>query len=67
MIAPRYKRAQHRLKPGELARLVAMRDAGTTWKEIGLVFNKQDCACKALYDKAKRLGENDVRPVDKAA
>ena len=67
MIAPRYKRAPQRLGPGELARLVAMRDAGTTWKEIGLVFKKQDCACKHLYDKAKQANEDDARLADKAA
>ena len=67
MIAPRYKRSRHRLGPVELARLVAMRDAGTTWKELGLVFMKQDCACKALYDRAKRAQPQEVRPADKAA
>ncbi len=34
-----------------------MRDRGSTWKEIGRVFAKQDCACKSIYDQAKRREE----------
>lgn len=54
MIAPPYRQPRHSLTPEEVARLVAMRDGGATWKEVGRVFKKQDGACKALYERAKR-------------
>ena len=53
MIAPRYRRARTPLSPEEVARLIAMRQRGATWKEIGRAFAKQDGACKSIFDKAK--------------
>ena len=53
MIAPRYRRARTPLSADEVARLVAMRDQGATWKDIGRAFAKQDGACKTIFDKAK--------------
>ena len=53
MRGPSYRRPASRLDPAQVARLVAMRDAGSTWREIGRVFGKQDCACKVIYDRAK--------------
>jgi hypothetical protein len=50
---PRYKRLRHSLAPEEVQRLVSLRDRGATWKEVGRVFNKQDGACKRIYDRAK--------------
>lgn len=54
MFPPRYKRPRHSLTPKEVARLVALREAGATWKAIGRVFNKQDGACRAAYQAAVR-------------
>jgi hypothetical protein len=50
---PSYRRSARRLTPEEVARLVALRDGGATWKEIGRTFAKQDAACKAIYDQAR--------------
>jgi hypothetical protein len=51
---PSYRRAARRLTAEETARLVAMRDAGVTWKEIGRTFGKQDSACKSIYDQVRK-------------
>jgi hypothetical protein len=50
---PSYRRAAHRLTPAEVRDLVARRDAGATWKEIGRTFGKQDAVLKSIYDQAK--------------
>lgn len=52
-MVPSYRRAARRLTPEEVARLVAMREAGATWKEVGRAFGKQDAACKSIYDRAR--------------
>ena len=62
MIAPRYRRPANRLKPDAVATLVAMRDSGSTWMEIGRVFGKQDCACRAIYQRAKRAEAPRIPP-----
>jgi hypothetical protein len=53
---PSYRRAARRLTPEEVRRLVAMREAGATWKEIGRSFGKQDAACKSIYDRSQAAG-----------
>lgn len=57
MIAPRYRRPRTPLTCEEVARLIAMRERGATWKEIGRAFAKQDGACKSIFDKAKAAAE----------
>ena len=52
-MVPSYRRAVRRLTPEAVGRLVALRDGGATWKEIGRRFGKQDSACKSIYDRAK--------------
>ena len=51
-MTPNYRRAARRLDDDDVQRLVAMRRAGATWKEIGRVFGKQDTACKSIFDRA---------------
>jgi hypothetical protein len=53
MPPPRWRRAPCPLDPPSVARLVALRESGLTWKEIGLEFGKQDGALKQIYDRAK--------------
>ncbi len=57
MIAPRYRSPRNSLTQADVSRLVAMREGGSTWKEIGRTFGKQDSACKSIFDKAKGHGE----------
>ena len=52
-MVPSYRRAVRRLTAEEVSSLVAMREAGATWKEIGRAFRKQDTACKSIFDRAK--------------
>ena len=52
-MVPSYRRAVRRLTPQEVARLVALREGGATWKEVGRTFGKQDTACKSIFDKAR--------------
>ncbi len=53
MTAPAsFRRPRRRLPREEMEALVAMRDGGATWREIGRVFSKQDDACKRLYARA---------------
>ena len=52
-MVPSYRRAVRRLTSDEVLRLVALRDGGATWKEVGRTFGKQDTACKSIYDRAK--------------
>jgi hypothetical protein len=49
---PSFKRPRRVPSPEEIEALVAMRDQGATWREIGRVAGKQDGACKRLYAQA---------------
>ena len=53
MPAPGYRRPASPLSVEQVARLVAMRERGATWQEIGRAFSKQDHACKVIFDKAR--------------
>ena len=53
MPPPRYRRPAQPLSPEQVSRLVAMREQGATWMQIGRVFSKQDHACKMIFDKAQ--------------
>ncbi len=52
-MVPSYRRAVRRLTPEEVIRLIALRDGGATWKDVGRTFGKQDTACKSIYERAK--------------
>ena len=74
MTAPAYRRPRSPLSAQEVAALVAMRDGGATWREIGRLVCKQDGACKRIYDRAVRqraaretMGSEDGGEMDKAA
>jgi hypothetical protein len=54
MTAPRFVRPRSPLSPDQIDALVAMRDGGATWREIGRVVCKQDSVCKSIYDRAVR-------------
>ena len=60
MIAPRFRRPRTSLSPAEVTQLIAMREQGATWKEIGRAFAKQDGACKSIFDKAKATAERPL-------
>jgi hypothetical protein len=47
------RRPNSTLDAAAIDRLVALRDAGASWKDIGREFNKQDARCAQIYDRAK--------------
>ena len=53
MPAPSYRRPANPLSREQVAHLIAMRERGATWQEIGRAFSKQDHACKIIFDKAR--------------
>jgi hypothetical protein len=75
MTATAYRRPRTPLTPDQVATLVAMRDAGATWREIGRLVSKQDGACKRIYDRAvkdrpvraDRSAQDEGGAMDKAA
>jgi hypothetical protein len=52
MTASAFRRPRSPLSAPQVAALVALRDAGATWREIGRLVCKQDGACKRIYDRA---------------
>ena len=70
MAATAYRRPRSPLSPDQIAALVAMRDAGATWREIGRLVCKQDGACKRIYDRAVKdrpAAKAEGGAMDKAA
>ncbi|MHB8287347.1 MAG: hypothetical protein ACYDD1_22085 [Caulobacteraceae bacterium] len=69
MTAPAYRRPRNLLSAQQVAALVAMRDGGATWREIGRLVCKQDGACKRIYDRAvhQRAAQAEGGAMDKAA
>lgn len=62
MTAPVFRRPRSPLSPDQIDALVALRDGGATWREIGRVVCKQDGACKRIYDRALAERASDARP-----
>ena len=61
---PRFRRKRTRLSPDQVAQLVAMRDGGANWKDIGRAFGKQEGDCKVIYDHAESATVSGVGPTD---
>ncbi len=51
MLRP-YRKPRSRLTAAQIDDLVARRDGGATWKDVGREFRLQDESAKALYTRA---------------
>ncbi len=49
-----YRKPPARMTAAQIDDLVARRDAGATWKDVGRVFRLQDESAKAIYTRAVR-------------
>ena len=47
-----YRKPPARMTPAQIDDLVARRDAGATWKDVGRVFRLQDERAKEIYTRA---------------
>ena len=59
MRAP-YRKARATLTSAQVADLVARRDAGATWKDVGRAYGLQDESAKAIYGRAVAQRSLDV-------
>lgn len=52
-MSPDARRPNKKMDEVAVARLVAMREGGASWKDIGREFGKQDAVCSQIYTRAK--------------